>query len=151
MSSDFGIDLDEIYNVVETAEVVIIRFQMPVDRRLLIDARSTEVDPPILRLVPRASSVEERFRSLKQLRPRLPVPDRIMSFQWPRHVRVLDEAGVWSRVVRRLVASGHPDVERMCEAVWRELLGAERREELAAIVGGEGWQTLWEREGRGKR
>src|SRR5438105_1267438 len=98
MSSDFGIDLDEIYQVIETAEVVIIRFQMPVDRRLLIDARSADGDPPVVRLVPRASSVEERFRSLKQLRPRLPLPDKIMSFQWPRHVRVLEEAGVWSRV-----------------------------------------------------
>jgi hypothetical protein len=145
MSNDYGIDLDEILKVVDAAEVVIIRFQMPVDRRLLIDARSTEVDPPLVKLVARASSVEDRFRSLKRLRPRLPLPDRIMSFQWPKHVKVLEESGVWGRIVRRMLESGHSNVQQMCDEVWRELVSAERKEEIAAITGGEGWQTLWER------
>jgi hypothetical protein len=144
MSNDFGIDLDEIFKVLDTADVLIIRFQL-VDQRLLIDARHTDVDPPLVKLVPRAGSVEERFRSLKELRPRLPLPDKIMSFQWPRHVRVLADAGVWQRVVDRMSASGHTNVQSMCDAVWQELVAAERREEMAAIRGGEGFQTLWER------
>lgn len=144
MSNDFGIDLDEIFKVLDTADVLIIRFQL-VDQRLLIDARHTELDPPLVKLVPRAGSVEERFRSLKQLRPRLPLPDKIMSFQWPRHVRLLADAGVWERIVARMTASGHPKMHEMCDNVWRELLIAERREEIAAIRGGEGFQTLWER------
>lgn len=147
MSNDFGIDLDEIFHVVDTADVLIIRFQIVVDKRLLVDARSTELDPPLVRLVDRAGSVEERFRSLKQLRPRLPLPDRIMSFQWPRHVDVLAAAGVWDRIVRRMVTSGHAGMQEMCNRVWRELVAAERREVIAAISGGEGYQTLWERTG----
>lgn len=145
MSKDFGLDLDEIFHVVDTAEVLIIRFQMPVDKRLLVDTRSTEIDPPLVTLVSRASSVEERFRNLKQLRPRLPLPDKILSFQWPRHVAALAECGVWERIVRRLEDSGHAGVRAMCDAVWRELVAAERREEIAAIRGGEGWHTLWQR------
>jgi hypothetical protein len=145
MSNDFGIDLEEIFNVLDTADVLIIRFQL-VDQRLLIDARSTELDAPLVKLVARASSVEERFRSLKELRPRLPLPDKIMSFQWPRHVRVLEDSGVWQRVIARMSASGHPGMEAMCQGVWQELISAERREEVAAILGGEGFQTLWERE-----
>jgi hypothetical protein len=146
MSNDFGIDLDEIFKVIDTADVLIIRFQSIADQRLLVDARSSPVDPPLLRLVPRASSVEERFRNLKQLRPRFPLPDKIMSFQWPRqHVETLATAGVWERIVRRMAASGHPGMQQMCEQVWRELLTAERREVFAAIRGGEGYETLWER------
>jgi hypothetical protein len=145
MSNDFGLDLDEIFNVLDTADVLIIRFQL-VDQRLLIDARGTELDAPLVKLVARAGSVEERFRSLKELRPRMPLPDKIMSFQWPRHVRVLEDAGVWQRIVARMKASGHPGMDEMCSGVWNELITAERREEIAAIRGGEGFQTLWERE-----
>ena len=145
MSNDFGIELDEILRVIDTAEVLIIRFQMPTHRRLLVDLRSSDVDAPLLRLVERASSVEDRFRSLKQLRPRLPLPDRIMSFQWPRHIRMLDEVGVWERIVRRMTDSGHSGAGAMCQRVWKELVAAERAEEVSAILGGEGWQTLWER------
>lgn len=145
MSDDFGLELDEILNVVDTADVLIIRFQIVADSRLLVDTRSTELDPPLVRLVPRASSVEERFRNLKQLRPRLPLPDRIMSFQWPRHVSMLAEAGVWDRIVRRVVGSGHAGAEAMCATVWRELVAAERREVVAAIRGEDRYQTLWEK------
>ena len=150
MSNDFGIELDEILRVIDTAEVMIIRFQMPSGQRLLIDTRGSDIDPPLARLVDRASSVEERFRDLKKLRPRLPLPDRILSFQWPRHVRMLAETGVWERIVHRLTESGSPTARRMCDDVWRQLLAAERAEEVAAILGGDGWQTLWERAGSGQ-
>ncbi len=145
MSNDFGLDLDEILKVVDTADVLIIRFQIVSDKRLLVDARTTELDPPLVKLVPRAGSVEERFRSLKQLRPRLPLPDKIMSFQWPRHVEVLAAAGVWEHIVRRMAGSGHAGMQEMCDAVWQELVTAERREVIAAITGADGYQTLWER------
>ena len=144
MSSDFGLDLAEINRVIDTADVLIIRFQL-VDQRLLVDTRSTELDPPLLKLVARASSVEERFRSLKLLRPRLPLPDRILSFQWPRHVTMLAETGVWERLTRRMAATGHPGLDKLCAEVWQDLVLAERREVQAAIVGGPGYQTLWQR------
>ncbi len=145
MPNDHGLDLDEIFEVVDTADVLIIRFHMPSDRRLLVDTRSTAVDPPIVRMVGRASSVEERFRSIKRLRPRLPLPERVLSFQWPRHIRSLAETGVWDRIVQRIAASGHQGAIGECEAMWRELVQAERGETIAAITGGEGWQTIWER------
>lgn len=146
MSDNQGIDLAEILAVVDSAEVVIIRFQMPTDKRLLVDTRATPLDPPLIKLVDRANSVEERFRGLKQLRPRMPLPDKIMSFQWPRHIRMLEETGIWGRIVQRMESSGHAGATAMCAEVLNELLAAERREEVAAIVGGDGWRTLWERE-----
>src|SRR5438067_2163361 len=81
---DLGFDLAPILNAIDTADVLIVRFPF-FDKRLLIDVRPSEVDPPAVQLVAQASGIEERFRSVKQARPRLPVPERIVSFQWPRH------------------------------------------------------------------
>jgi hypothetical protein len=79
------------------------------------------------------------------LRPRFRVPERIMTFQWPRHARALEEAGVWDHVARRLVALGWSETAAQCDEALRELIEAERQAEMAAIKGGEGFQTLWER------
>lgn len=139
-------DLDEVIQVINTAEVLVIRFAI-LEKRLLMDARSKESDGPLLKLVPKASSAEERFRSLKELRPRFPVPEKILSFTWPRHVETFRAAGLWQHIVDRLSASGHPGVEEQCEAVFNELLVEESREVLTAIRGGDNYQSLWERGG----
>src|SRR5579884_3453036 len=144
MEPDFGIDLEEVGRVIDTADVIIVRFKI-LESRLLIDARHSEVDPPLIKLVPRASSVEDRFRSLKQMRPRFPLPDRIMSFEWPKHVRVLDDVGIWQRVEDRLRSGGGERSASEARAIFKELVSAEHREEVAAIRGGDGYQTLWER------
>ncbi len=137
-------DLDEVAQVISKAEVLVIRFAI-LEKRLLMDARYSENDGPIIKLVPRASSAEDRFRSLKELRPRFAAPEKIMSFTWPRHVETFRAAGLWQRVVDRLSASGHPGVEEQCEAVFNELLAEERSEVRTAIRGGENYQSLWER------
>jgi hypothetical protein len=143
MENDFGLDLDDILAVIETAEVIIVRLQI-VEQRILIDTRRSSVEGPMITLAPRAGSSEERFRSLKRMRPRFPAPDRIMSFQWPRQAASLKTSGVWDRIVRRL-AHGAPEMEGRCEEVFDELLKLERQETVAAIRGGEGYETVWER------
>jgi hypothetical protein len=144
MENDFGLDLQEIMKVIDTAEVLVVRFAI-VDRRLLIDARHNQDEGPLIKLVPRASSIEERFRHLKQLRPRFPLPERIMSFMWPRHVALLQASGVWQHIVDRLEALGHDDTTQECEAAYQELLAEERAQVVAAIRGESGYQSLWER------
>jgi hypothetical protein len=145
---DLGFDLGPIFQAVDTAEVLIVRFPF-FEQRLLVDLRSNPTDPPVVALLPQASAIEERFRSVKQARPRLPVPDRIISFQWPRHVEVLAAAGVWDRIVRRLLSSGHSGLESRCEAAWREMQQAERHEVMRAIRGDQRYETLWERSAGG--
>ena len=144
MENDFGLDAQEIMKVIDTAEVLIVRFAI-IDKRLLVDARHNETEGPLIKLVPRADSVEDRFRHLKQVRPRFPLPERIMSFMWPRHVELLQTCGVWQRLVDRLKALGHDGTVEECEAVYRELLAEERAQVLAAIRGDEGYRSLWER------
>jgi hypothetical protein len=143
---EFGMDLDEVVQVINTAEVLVIRFAI-LEKRLLMDARYSESDGPLLKLVPKASSAEERFRSLKELRPGFSVPDKILSFTWPRHVETFRAAGLWQQIVDRLGASGHAGVQEQCEAVFNELVAEERSEVLTAIRGGENYQSLWERGG----
>ncbi|MEX2237452.1 MAG: hypothetical protein WEB00_07955 [Dehalococcoidia bacterium] len=139
---EFGIDLEEVFRVIDTAEVLVIRFTL-IDNRLLLDARDDADKGPILTVVPKATSLEERFRTIKKLRPGLPLPERIMSFQWPRQVGTLRNSGIWERL-RERCAAGEADDE-MCARAWRELAGAERRLVELAISGGQGFQTIWER------
>lgn len=144
MEQDFGLDIEEVCQVIDTADVIIIRFRI-VEQRLLIDARHSDADGPAIQLVRRAQSVEDRFRSLKELRPRFPLPDRIMSFEWPKHVSLLSSAGIWGRVEERLAREGGKEARQQVKAVYNQLVAAERREEVVAIRGGDGYQTLWER------
>jgi hypothetical protein len=144
MENDFGLDIQEITKVIDTAEVLVIRFAI-IDRRLLVDARHNQAEGPLVRLVPRADSVEERFRHLKQVRPRFPLPERIMSFMWPCHVELLQTSGVWQHIVDRLAALGYDGTAKACEAVYQELLAEEKAQVLAAIRGEAGYRSLWER------
>lgn len=143
--SDFGVDLDTILQAVDSADVLIVRFPY-IEQRLLVDVRADAADPPVICLVSQASAIEERFRSVKQARPKLPVPERIVSFQWPRHADALQAAGVWTRIVERLRATGHRGVDARCQQAWQALQTEERREAVAAIRGGDRYDTLWERQ-----
>ena len=143
---DFGMNLDEVKGVIDTAEVLVLRFAI-LEKRLLMDARHSEKEAPLLQLVPKASSVEERFRSLKQLRPHFTLPDKIMSFTWPRHVETFRVAGLWQRILDRLAASGHAGLDEQAEVVFQELVREETTEILTAIRGGDNYQSLWERQG----
>lgn len=141
---DYGMDIAEVTRVIEAADVLVVRFAI-LDKRLLIDSRTGETEGPLIALVPKAGSVEERFKSLKRLRPRFPLPERIMSFMWPRHMATLRKSGIWDKIEQRLVSLGGPEMAARCEEIFRQLATEEKAEVLLAIRGGEGYQSLWER------
>lgn len=143
MDNDFFLDYDEIIKTVQSAEVVTFRFVI-VNQRLLIDNRSSEIDPPLVKLVPRATSVKERFRSLKELRPRFRLPKKISAIWWPKYVESLVQRGVWAAIVQRIQDGGFSEAARECETVLDELRALERQELLNAIRG-ESYQAIWER------
>ncbi len=130
--------------VFDEAEVVVVRFHV-ISQRLLIDARSAPGDPPMVRLVPPVTSAEERYRYLQRERPGLPLPEHITVVGWPRYVQVLKDTGLWERIEQRLVREGGPDLAQQCGDVFGEVRAAERVEVAAAIRGGEGYESLWER------
>lgn len=141
MDNVYYLDYDAILKTVRDADVVAFRF-VTVPMRLLIDNRFSEVDPPMARLVPKVTSAEERFKSLKILRPRFRLPNKITAIWWPRYVDGLADAGIWDAIVQRIAGSGFPDAARECDVLLEELRRMERAEMLNAIEG-EGYRTLW--------
>lgn len=146
MSDEYGVDLDEVYKVIDAADVLVVRFHI-VQKRLLIDFRTQPGVGPLISMVDPASSVEERFRAIKELRPDFPLPERVMSFQWPRMIGVLLASGVWQRMVDRVGVTGGADAVDDCARVMDQLLAEERREVRNAIRGADHYQTLWQRPG----
>lgn len=139
VEDDLGVDLSEVLNVVNTAQVFVVMFQL-FERRLLVDTRIASGEQPLMRVVDRVRSSDERFRELLRLRPRLGAPERIVAFQWPRSIRTLVECGVWEAIQKRLLSAGA--AESTCLAVLSELKWEERNEELKAVRGDEPYRTL---------
>ena len=141
MDNTYHLDYGAILETVRNADVVAFRF-VTVQERLLIDNRFSEVDPPMLKLVARVNSAEERFKSLKVLRPRFRLPNKISAIWWPRYIGRLADSGVWDAIAQRIVGNGFPDAARECEALLDDLRRMER-EEMVNAIGGEGYRTLW--------
>jgi hypothetical protein len=144
VSEEFGIDLDDVFKVIEQSEVLIVRFSTVGTKRLLIDFRTDEQNLPFIGLVEPANSVEERIRSVKKLRPSFPYPEKFMSFQWPRSIALLEISGVWEKVENRMIADGGEFVTETIAKAYQELVSEERRQIIGAIRGTDEWQTIWQ-------
>ena len=141
MDTEYHLDYDAILKTVRKADVIAFRF-VTVPMRLLIDNRFTDNDPPMLKLVPPAGSAEERFKSLKKLRPRFRLPQKISAIWWPRYINGVVESGIWDAIVQRNIDNGFPAIAAQCDELLCELRRMERMEMVNAI-GGEGYRTLW--------
>lgn len=144
MDPDFGVDIEEMGRVFDTADVIVVRFHV-IPERLLLDMRGSSYDLPLIRLVPPVSSAEERYRYLQRERPRMPLPDQITVVGWPRYVQVMRDTGLWRHIEDRLGREGGQAMQRACDEAFEQVRSAERAEVAAAIRGGEGYEALWER------
>ncbi|HLF70749.1 MAG TPA: hypothetical protein VI759_01150 [Dehalococcoidia bacterium] len=139
MEDDLGVDVSEVLSVVNGSEVFVVMFQL-FERRLLVDTRNGPNEPPLIRVVDRVRSSEERFRELLRMRPKFPAPERIVAFQWPHSIRTFRESGVWEAIQTRVISLGAS--EATCLAVLSELQWEERNEEIKAVRGEEPYRTL---------
>lgn len=112
---------------------------------MLLDFRSSEIDGPAVRLVEPVKSVQERYANLRKIRPRFRDPEKIVMVYWPRFTRSLGETEAWREVNARLVESGHPESVREAELSLSELVQLENEHQKAAVLGAEGFKTLWSR------
>ena len=144
MDHDLGIDLDAIYSVIENSDVFIIRFNL-IDKRLLVDARTSENELPIIKLVPKVKSAEELYLYLQRERPNMKLPEQITVFEWPRKVELMQELGVWNRINDRMISLGGDILQDTCDQVIAEAIRLEKADLLLAIIGGDGYETLWEK------
>ena len=75
----------------------------------------------------------------------MPPPDQITVFQWPRPIAVMRELGVWRFIEERVESIGGDQSRRDADAAFRDGQRLERADVIAAIKGGEGYETIWER------
>ncbi|MDA0988043.1 MAG: hypothetical protein O2783_02665 [Chloroflexi bacterium] len=143
MDGDFRIDLEEVLRNIDSAEVISIYFPL-LRKTILIDTRFTEEDPPMVKIVPMASSVDERNRALRRLRPHFPKPKSITVVPWPKYVESLVQLGVWRKVLERFVYSGHKEAVQECNLVLEDMYGLEL-DELSAVIKGDNYHTMWAR------
>ena len=117
----------------------------PVFRKtVLIDTRYSKDESPMIKIVPMALSIVERSRTLKKLRPNFEIPNSITVLPWPKYVNSLVGLGVWEKVLQRLVDSGYTGIIKKCSRVLEDLYQFELKE-LAAVIHGENYQTMWAR------
>lgn len=145
MDSDFQIDISEVQGAIDVGEITALYFPL-IRKTLLMDTRTTAVDGPMIKVVPMASSPEERFRELVRMRPRLPKPESINIVPWPKYVASLVSLQVWDHIVRRYIEIGPPETVKQCEECLQELHKIEREELRRAIIG-ERYETLWDAQG----
>lgn len=141
VDNDYSIDMRALVQTIATTDVITMRF-ITVGHRLLLDFRSTPLDGPMIRVVDPVRSVRERYESLRQLRPRFDLPERIVSVAWPRFVQSLADSDVWRTVLERVVDSGDPSAVRATEETLRRVLELEAEHQREAITG-DGFRTLW--------
>jgi hypothetical protein len=142
MDGEYQFDIGEIGDSIDNADVVGLYFPL-LRKTLLLDFRTNDVDGPYMQVVPMANSVEERFRSLKKMRPRFPRPESITLIPWPKYVRSLKALGVLDRLNARFAREGFRDLIDRLPGCVEELTAAERTEITNAITGTE-YQSIWE-------
>lgn len=145
---NYRIDLGEVVRNIQTAEVICLHFPL-LRRTVIVDTRHGVEDPPLIKLVAVAKSVEDRFRTIRRLRPQFQQPEKVTIIPWPMYIESLVRLGVWDEVLKRFAGSGHLDSLPACERVLMKLRAMESAELAAAITGAsKQYDTIWERSKR---
>ena len=143
MDGDFRLDLSEVTRNIETAQIICLYFPL-LRKTLLADTRFDVEDGPLVKIVPMVDSVEERFRTLRRLRPRFPKPDSLTVIPWPKYVDSLVRLGIWDKLIARVIATGDKTAVRRCQETLDELRRLEM-EEFSHVIRGESYHTVWQR------
>ncbi len=143
----FEIDIEAVNQNIEAAEVVSLFFPL-LSKTLLVDTRSSNGVGPLISVVDMVENSQQRFRSLRRLRPQFPRPESITMIPWVLGIGSLSETGVWQRLTERLDASGDEGCLDDAARCLDELRSLERRELWRALTGDQ-YHTLWGRRGVG--
>ena len=150
MEQEYHLDLEDVQRRVAAADVITLFFPL-LSKTLLVDLRANSIDPPLVRIVPSVRRQDERLRALRHLRPRFAAPACLTSLPWWASVAGAKRSGLWQVMVDRLTEHVGSRAELLLECCYRELLVNEREETRRAILGGAGYETLWQRRLRSER
>ncbi len=138
-------NMAKMLEIVDSAEVLTVGFSLFPDR-LLMDFRSSDLEPPLIEVAPPAGSAEERVREIRRRRPSLGAPERFFFFMWPRSVQAFVDFGLWQRIADRVEAINHAGLGVGVPKTLEALRQLERDEKVQAINGPR-YRTLWQRKG----
>ena len=137
------VDLEELRKVVENADVFAIGFRT-FPQRLIIDARSTDSEGTMVRVVEPVATVEERFFWLGKERPSFGVPERFTFFVWPHSLRYFEESGL-GQIIRERISPAHPEAGSQVAESMHRLFALEHQSTIDAVTG-KNYHTIWQRE-----
>jgi hypothetical protein len=141
MDQAFPIDPEALLESISRSEHALFRFAT-VSPRLFVDFRESEEVGPGVHVLPPASSLIERIGTIREVRPDLPMPERLLVVAWPLRVGGLERLGVVPLVRDRLADLEAYDQMRELDLAFEALLSWELVE-LNQAVTGEGYRTLW--------
>lgn len=148
MINDSGLilDIEALIIAASETDVLVIGFDFMAER-VVIDFRTDGRDhsPPFLELAEPMADADERMEWLAERRPALAAPERFLFFVWPHSTDMLTRSPFAEQILTRLDEEHGVDFRPVLARVATELRHAERAEQLAAIRGAEGFETVWER------
>jgi hypothetical protein len=144
MFTDNGTQFDNeaVCDVLRRADVLTVGFAA-IAERLLIDFRGNQWEGPLVAIVGPVQTVQERYAWLGKHRGSFGAPEGFSFFVWPHAVRSLKERG-FMEIIRDRLASVSTDAEGALNDTLAQVEALEREAWRQAIMGGEGWHTLWE-------
>ena len=134
--------MEEPQRAIAEAEVLVVQFGWLAER-LLVDARTSESAGPYIRVVQPVRTPQERIRQLRELRPGFNDPETYTFFPWGGRVEAFVDAGLFARIADR--CGDDEEARSDCETALEELLQLDREDLRQAILGGEKYQTLYDR------
>ena len=130
---------------IDASDVVVVGFEVT-SKRLLIDLRADDHSPPLVEVVDPLANAQQRNEWLDERRPGVPLPEQFVFFVWPHSVELLRESPLFSGSQERILREQGVDVSADIEDVVQDLSRRERDDTQRALVGGDGYRTLWSRE-----
>lgn len=139
-----GFDPDDKLRAIREADVLVVGFA-GLQERLLVDARRNEQAGPLVRVVQPVRTPQERLRQLRELRPGFNDPESFVFFPPVARVQGFVEEGLFNEILER--CAGDEAATGDCHTALRELRRLDAEDMRQALVGGERYQTLYERGG----
>ena len=135
------VDFAALRERLERADLVVIGFHAFAER-LLLDARSSPAEGPLVAVVAPVASVRERHAWLERHRAAFGQPDGFTFAMWPHSIALLREDEVLAPMSARMDAVSN-EAELAISRALARLRVLERRALREAVRGGPAWETLW--------
>lgn len=140
-----AVDFDQMGYAVDDGDVVVVGFEMT-SMRLVLDFRPDDHSPPLLELAEPVSGAQERNTWLSERRPGVPLPEKFVYFVWPHSIEMLGESPLFERTRNRIQREQGLDVGEDIGDLVADLEQRERDDLRRALAGGEGYETVWNRD-----